>query len=229
MTSRYELPDITVRQPPTSDEDSTVSVSDGLMSPIMKKRCITWIIIVPVVLSFVLFVWHYQRKRRIEASTEEPLATTSVEDSTKNRQILSNPEILRSIYHQVFEVLGNQTELDKHNLRTVDAVDLEGRQCHVLSQDQDVSRGKTADDTTVLVFHMDREKKDERCCTGTICTVCLESYRTGDVIVWSDDPECCHVYHKECLVDYLSKRKNPSTKENPCPICRRNFCPGNVV
>ncbi|KAG7338633.1 ring finger domain containing protein [Nitzschia inconspicua] len=225
MTPRYELPDITVRQPPPYDEDLAPSASNGFLSPIMKQRCIIWSIILTVVVSFALLAWLVQRKRRIEASTEETATTiTSLEGSTKNQQILTNPETWRNIYLQVFEVLGNQTELDKHNLRTVHAVDLEGGNCTVLSEDQDLSRGNTADDATVLVFHKDPEKIDDQSRTTTICAVCLDSYRTGDVIVWSYDPECCHVYHKECLVDYLSKRKNPSMEENPCPICRRNFC-----
>ncbi|KAG7338640.1 ring finger domain containing protein [Nitzschia inconspicua] len=219
MTSRYELPDITTRQPPAYDEDFAV-----------QKRCIIWIIIsASVLLSFGLTLCLCYRKRRIAASAEDTAATPSAEDRTKKQQIFSDPEIWRNIYYQVFEVLGNQTELDKHNLRPVDAVDVECGHSTVLQEEQDLSRGNTADDATVLVFHKDPEKIDDQSCTTTICAVCLDNYRTGDVIVWSYDPECCHVYHKECLVDYLSKRKNPSMEENPCPICRRNFCQVNVA
>ncbi|KAG7371881.1 ring finger domain containing protein [Nitzschia inconspicua] len=230
MTSRYELPDITVRQPPPYDEDLAPSgASDGFLSPLMKQRCIIWSIILAAVLSFAFLAWLGHRRRRIEASVEETAATTSAEDSTKSQQIFSNPEIWRNAYHQVFEVLGNQTELDKHNFRPVDAVDVECGHSTVLPEEQDFSSGKTADNNSVLLFHKDPEKKDGQCQTSTTCAVCLDNYRTGDVIVWSYNPECCHVYHKECLVDYLSKRKNPSTEENPCPICRRNFCHVNVA
>jgi hypothetical protein len=53
------------------------------------------------------------------------------------------------------------------------------------------------------------------------CAVCLEAYKPGEVIVWSCNNECPHVYHRECMVDYLVSIKGEGS---PCPSCRQKFC-----
>jgi peptide subunit release factor 1 (eRF1) len=49
-----------------------------------------------------------------------------------------------------------------------------------------------------------------------------------DVIVWSQDLKCSHIYHKECMVNYLAsnaQRKSIlNVCDNPCPTCRQNYC-----
>lgn len=52
-----------------------------------------------------------------------------------------------------------------------------------------------------------------------VCTICLEEYKFGDNIAWSRNPLCHHVFHKECLVDYLLT----STGTSACPICRNSY------
>lgn len=69
----------------------------------------------------------------------------------------------------------------------------------------------------------DGEKKvdAEREYAGT-CAICLEPYMVGDLIVWSSNPDCPHVFHRECLLSYLCKVKGNRT---PCPCCRREgYC-----
>lgn len=58
------------------------------------------------------------------------------------------------------------------------------------------------------------------------CTVCTESYKTGETVVWSHDAECRHVFHRNCLIDYLL---NVNGEDTPCPVCRRNFCSTNCA
>jgi len=60
-----------------------------------------------------------------------------------------------------------------------------------------------------------------RCVDGT-CAFCLDEYEVGDKIVWSD-LECPHVFHKECLMLWLSKGKKR------CPVCRHWFVPGSKI
>jgi Ring finger domain len=48
------------------------------------------------------------------------------------------------------------------------------------------------------------------------CAVCLRDYRDGDVVAWSHNPNCHHIFHKECMSEWLMKHSD-------CPICRRNF------
>jgi len=67
------------------------------------------------------------------------------------------------------------------------------------------------------------------------CAICLEIYKSGDRVVRSEDKSRCpHVFHKECLVEYLAvnkqKHNDPEQqrkdREAPpkCPICRQPFC-----
>jgi len=70
--------------------------------------------------------------------------------------------------------------------------------------------------------------------TGT-CIICLEEFKKEDVIVWSADAKCTHIYHQDCMVTYLASNSLRSTAKgssrsilnvtNPCPTCRRhNYC-----
>lgn len=98
--------------------------------------------------------------------------------------------------------------------------------------------------------------------SGT-CVICFENLEKDDVIVWSEkrrqqnkndnDCRCNHVYHKECMVNYLAsnakrriKKNKPMIRTaidddnnndndvtnnddemdciNPSPTCRTNFC-----
>lgn len=60
-----------------------------------------------------------------------------------------------------------------------------------------------------------------RCVDGT-CALCIDEYEVGDMVVWSG-LECPHVFHKECLMQWLSKGKKR------CPICRHWFVPGSKI
>eukprot|EP00535_Pseudo-nitzschia_heimii_P001445 CAMPEP_0197185510 /NCGR_PEP_ID=MMETSP1423-20130617/12091_1 /TAXON_ID=476441 /ORGANISM="Pseudo-nitzschia heimii, Strain UNC1101" /LENGTH=279 /DNA_ID=CAMNT_0042636591 /DNA_START=13 /DNA_END=852 /DNA_ORIENTATION=+ len=51
------------------------------------------------------------------------------------------------------------------------------------------------------------------------CAVCLSDYRVGDVVTWSSNPKCIHVFHRDCVVDWLIKIQ----PETPCPCCRQEF------
>jgi len=65
-----------------------------------------------------------------------------------------------------------------------------------------------------------------------MCVICFEDYKIGDAIVWSENVQCNHVYHLDCMVEYLaqnSKREKHGANDivdsnNPCPTCRRTYC-----
>ena len=101
---------------------------------------------------------------------------------------------------------------------------------HLDSDDE--STGKQVEGGQILLLsasrtnHTELEKDDnvsgkEREYAG-ICAICLEPYLVGDLIVWSSNSECPHVFHRECLLGYLCKVKGDRT---PCPCCRREgYC-----
>ena len=50
------------------------------------------------------------------------------------------------------------------------------------------------------------------------CAVCLSTYRAGDVIVWSSNRYCHHVFHESCFITWAQSKEIPT-----CPCCRQNF------
>jgi hypothetical protein len=56
------------------------------------------------------------------------------------------------------------------------------------------------------------------------CAMCLEPYRVGEMIVWSET--CPHVFHKDCFVEYLLSHRG--SNGTPCPSCRQTYCDESV-
>lgn len=51
----------------------------------------------------------------------------------------------------------------------------------------------------------------------TECCICLDKYEYGETICASKNPECTHVFHKDCVMDWLMKN------HNQCPLCRTDL------
>jgi len=49
------------------------------------------------------------------------------------------------------------------------------------------------------------------------CSVCLGSYTCGDEVMWSSNPKCPHVFHVDCILSWLVR------KRKQCPCCRRIY------
>ena len=48
------------------------------------------------------------------------------------------------------------------------------------------------------------------------CAICLEVFVPNDVICTSNNPDCDHIYHHECIFNWLLKNED-------CPCCRRDY------
>lgn len=54
------------------------------------------------------------------------------------------------------------------------------------------------------------------------CSICLAEYQHDDSISRSINPDCEHLFHKDCILDWLvASIEQQSSPE--CPICRREF------
>lgn len=50
------------------------------------------------------------------------------------------------------------------------------------------------------------------------CAICLDVFRIGEVVAWSTDPHCGHVFHHKCIREWLLRRI-------ACPCCRKVVLP----
>lgn len=48
------------------------------------------------------------------------------------------------------------------------------------------------------------------------CPICLEDYEEDDQVCFSKNDDCPHMYHLECLMDWLMKHDD-------CPMCRLEY------
>ena len=55
--------------------------------------------------------------------------------------------------------------------------------------------------------NLDSEKK---------CPICMEAYKIGDEICFSRNKKCPHVFHAECMRNWLMN-------SNDCPLCRLDY------
>lgn len=58
-------------------------------------------------------------------------------------------------------------------------------------------------------------------CVPAFCAICLSGYEPGTEVVWSSNRQCAHVFHQDCIRQWLIKLPQ---REGPiCPCCRRDF------
>ena len=60
----------------------------------------------------------------------------------------------------------------------------------------------------------DYDEDDSQC-----CVICLEPFRTGDIVAWgkphNSSTPCSHVFHRDCIESWLMDNKH-----DDCPSCR---------
>ena len=57
-----------------------------------------------------------------------------------------------------------------------------------------------------------------------LCIICFKDYEVGEQVVWSSSStnDCRHVYHKDCILKWIS------TGKKKCPVCRYAFVPDSL-
>jgi len=69
-----------------------------------------------------------------------------------------------------------------------------------------------------LFLDVPLEERETRIAPGS-CTICLTTYGVGSQIVWSSNAQCEHVFHAECIENWLLRQRGGPL----CPCCRREF------
>jgi hypothetical protein len=74
-------------------------------------------------------------------------------------------------------------------------------------------------DTNVLTCQADGSDDDEDDNIqkqGGVCAICLGPYHDGELVVQACNRDCHHVFHRECIAEWLAKK-------DECPCCRQSF------
>lgn len=62
----------------------------------------------------------------------------------------------------------------------------------------------------------DTDSIDEDDGSFPTCTICFSHYQEGDAICWSNNPDCSHMFHKDCIEEWLMRA-------DECPCCRLDY------
>ena len=84
------------------------------------------------------------------------------------------------------------------------------------------TNGGNNDCETNLSLWVACKTKPRRVVDGS-CAICICDYEVGSKVVQSPLEECAHVFHEECVLQWLEKGKKR------CPICRQWFVPGDKI
>eukprot|EP00986_Skeletonema_menzelii_P000524 scaffold157_cov204-Skeletonema_menzelii.AAC.6 len=100
------------------------------------------------------------------------------------------------------------------------------------------------DDSAKVMEENSIQQKDDRREVPIFCAICLGEYETSERVCWSSNTECTHVFHHDCMLQWLKslgKRackmqrfsENPSVNQvmnfaTECPCCRQSFIDKSV-
>jgi hypothetical protein len=75
----------------------------------------------------------------------------------------------------------------------------------------------TAANTTATSLQPCRDHETVACflrSVDTVCSICLEHYKILDTVCWSSNRACCHVFHQNCILDWLMSIYPASSNQN---------------
>ena len=93
--------------------------------------------------------------------------------------------------------------------------------CHASSENPSCSLEKKLDaQPSQLTVFTDNDDDDDSLFDDNHkeCPICMNVFQIDDIVSWSANTQCNHVYHHECIKEWLLRRTG-------CPFCRQTFLP----
>jgi hypothetical protein len=229
MRHRIALNDKTTIMNNTTSESYDASTPHGINY--------TWPMLVPIPLFVCLIIYllllsvDNQRLQMVarravhEVNSEERTANPLRKMSLKQRKevyeqaFISNGNYITLTNNHLFE---SQNKNIKKNCRSCEFVDIELGD-EIASKSMHLVFEKSYNDTTADCNTDDsacnKQKQQQIVTSNDIsCVICFEDFNVDDTIVWSENNECPHFYHKECMIDYLASKQRQReiiTNTNP--------------
>jgi Ring finger domain len=82
-----------------------------------------------------------------------------------------------------------------------------------------INEGEKLDETEPDVNKANEQNDDDMYENGEGCDICMGCYKVGDVITWSRNPACGHMFHEACITEWLCGTQRKLT----CPCCRSEY------
>ena len=89
------------------------------------------------------------------------------------------------------------------------------RQHHNSYDDDKAHRQRSLTECTSKTDHSQSSSEGEHL---DECSICFDVFQPGEIVSWSPEPKCQHVFHHHCIKEWLLKKKK-------CPFCRETFLP----
>jgi len=176
-------------------------------------------------------------------------------DSNENQLTLESKHIVTKMLkspttnnNDVTEEIGEKlnTTIESSSFVDVELGGSDGNGTEDGNKDNDNDSDDVCGTTKTTILRLDHNKDKQRMEIKGTCIICFEDFVKDDVIVWSENLLCSHIYHKECMVHYLASNAQRNSEQqmllsistpaptpttiinvtnNPCPTCRRqNYC-----
>ena len=78
---------------------------------------------------------------------------------------------------------------------------------------QDRVEDKSCD---IEIGNVDADTKSLNSDDNMTCVICLDQFKVDDLVSWSANGKCDHIYHEDCILNWLLKRSD-------CPYCRCEY------
>jgi hypothetical protein len=140
-----------------------------------------------------------------EGRTSSPSPNPSPDDDVEEATSI-NEQFLRKFKFQTV-LADKMTNINATSIRAED-LDSTNDDESVIDQGDTDSNSQSKRTIRNMLSTWRRPSQSDSCC------ICLEAYRPGDTICAATTTSCDHVFHEECILEWLQN------DHNDCPLCR---------
>lgn len=105
----------------------------------------------------------------------------------------------------------NEPKVNKNDQKRLEHItSISNLPCHTTPTDDD-DDDDDGDEEEVIIHEVDDDEERE-------CPVCMSPLQVDDIVSWSANPLCSHVYHHECIKEWL-------LRHTECCLCKHTMLP----